>query len=196
MPTNKNLLGSYDAANQFLSKKESRHWPSIRYTEIHRTIGGNFRGYGYKCEYRANAESVIAVRYHSTDVVLYYPDGRIELNSGGYTTNTTKQRINDFCYSSAAHIRVYQKNYDWYVVTKYGEHEFKDHMIIYPDGRTFEQVQQDTANQISAIFTALAEYIKQATCPNCGEYPFEKPAEDKHYICMSCGQVWDANLYN
>lgn len=132
MPRNKDLLGSYDAANQFLGNKESRNWPSIRDTRIHRTIGGNFRGYGYECEYRANAEPVIAVRYHDTDVVLYYADGRIELNSGGYKTFTTKSRINDFC--RAANISIGQTDFKWSVYTPMGVYDFKDHMIILPDG--------------------------------------------------------------
>lgn len=38
----------------------------------------------------------IAVRLHATDIVTYYPDGRIVLNTGGWKTVTTKSRINEF----------------------------------------------------------------------------------------------------
>jgi len=38
----------------------------------------------------------IAVRLHSTDVLTFFPDGRIEVNTGGWHTVTTRDRIN--CY--------------------------------------------------------------------------------------------------
>lgn len=52
----------------------------------------------------------IAVRHHYTDVVQYWPDGRITLSTGGWYSTTTKQRINQF--SDAG---VYQQNWDWYL---------------------------------------------------------------------------------
>lgn len=56
----------------------------------------------------------IAIRLWATDVVTYYRDGRIILNSGGYKTVTTKRRMNDWTPPS---IMLYQENWDWYVVT-------------------------------------------------------------------------------
>jgi len=38
----------------------------------------------------------IAVKYHATDVVTYFPDGRVRLNTGGWFTYTTKDRLNRF----------------------------------------------------------------------------------------------------
>ena len=35
-----------------------------------------------------------AVRYHMTDIVTYRPDGRIRLDSNGWNTTTTAQRLN------------------------------------------------------------------------------------------------------
>lgn len=37
-----------------------------------------------------------AIRLHSTDVITYYPNGEIRLNSGGFQTVTTKQRMNAY----------------------------------------------------------------------------------------------------
>ncbi len=34
-------------------------------------------------------------RYHNTDIVIRKPNGHMILDSGGYRTQTTKQRIND-----------------------------------------------------------------------------------------------------
>lgn len=52
----------------------------------------------------------IAIRLHATDVVSYMRDGRVILNTGGWRTNTTKDRING--YSPA---NVYAVDAIWYV---------------------------------------------------------------------------------
>ena len=44
--------------------------------------------------YLVRRPDYLALRYHQTDVVKYYPDARIELDSGGWRTLTTKDRIN------------------------------------------------------------------------------------------------------
>lgn len=61
-----------------------------------------------KVEYRDN--DTIAVKLHSTDVVLVHRDGRYTLNSGGYYTKITKTRINQIvpCY-------VFQRQGEWFV---------------------------------------------------------------------------------
>jgi hypothetical protein len=38
----------------------------------------------------------IAVRLHATDVLTLFPDGRIEINTGGWHTVTTRDRINRY----------------------------------------------------------------------------------------------------
>jgi hypothetical protein len=60
--------------------------------------------------YVQNDSVHIAVRLHSTDIVCFFPDGRVTLHSGGYRTMTTKERLNQFIVST-----VYQKNYNWFV---------------------------------------------------------------------------------
>lgn len=43
----------------------------------------------------------IIVRYHETDIVIAYVDGRVTFESGGWRTYTTKERMNDFTPSFA-----------------------------------------------------------------------------------------------
>ena len=64
----------------------------------------------------------IAVRFHWTEVVRYFPNGDVQLNSGGYRTATTKARMNEFSPAT-----VYQKDFQWYVN---GGEEFRDNMVI------------------------------------------------------------------
>lgn len=56
------------------------------------------------------------VRLHATIVVTIHADGTYTLNSGGWQTVTTKERING--YSPA---RVYQEKRKWYVFTGNGK---------------------------------------------------------------------------
>jgi len=43
-----------------------------------------------------NPDGSFGIRLHSTQVVIYHADGRIELQSGGWQTVTTKARMNEF----------------------------------------------------------------------------------------------------
>lgn len=54
-----------------------------------------------------------AVKLHDTDVVTYFPDGTVELNSGGWRTMTTKARIN--AYLGDEKLRVWSDRGRWYV---------------------------------------------------------------------------------
>jgi hypothetical protein len=83
---------SFEQADRYLGRKSDRPLPG-RATRVQRRPDGS-----------------IAVRYQATDVVVHHPDGTATLNSDGYLTSTTKQRIND--YSSA---RLSQTRGIWYV---------------------------------------------------------------------------------
>lgn len=54
----------------------------------------------------------VAIKLHHTDIVIFCTDGRILLNSGGYQSKTTKDRMNA---ALPQHYRVFQKDYAWYV---------------------------------------------------------------------------------
>lgn len=70
------------------------------------------------------------IRYHNTDVVTIHEDSTYTLNSGGWYTSTTKDRINEY---SPAHI--HQENGLWY-------HKngilFVDNCKVYNTGYAYE----------------------------------------------------------
>ena len=53
---------------------------------------------------------VFVIKYHNTDIITICMDGRWILRTNGWTTNTTKKRLNDWTPA-----RVYQKNFDWFL---------------------------------------------------------------------------------
>lgn len=67
--------------------------------------------------------------YHQTPVVIV-EDGEYTLNSGGYRTRTTKERINGYI-PSGYYVR--QEDFEWYVETPDGDRlDFADGMTISP----------------------------------------------------------------
>jgi hypothetical protein len=64
----------------------------------------------------------IAVRLHSTDVVTFHSDNTITLNSGGYRTYTTKDRMN----ACLRQYRVFQHNWNWYISAGGAQTEYFD----------------------------------------------------------------------
>lgn len=86
----------YAYLDNFLGKRDHRTVPSIRATSV----------------WRDNGDS-IAVQYHNTVVVQVWRDGYFVLNSGGYRTATTKERIR--AYSPAV---LYQKAHRWYLAPR------------------------------------------------------------------------------
>jgi len=84
-----------------------------------RKIGNNTYAY-------IQTDGSVAIELHGTNVVVIYPDDSVMLNSGGWRTSTTKDRINKY-----SPVRVYQKNYEWFLSDG---PPFEDRMIVTPDG--------------------------------------------------------------
>jgi len=50
-----------------------------------------------------------AVRLHYADVVIIHPNGTYTLDTGGWATVTTKDRLNRF-----SPVQVFQRNFEWF----------------------------------------------------------------------------------
>jgi len=61
--------------------------------------------------YIAEQSGPLSIRLLNTEIVKFYPDGRVTLHTGGWRIVTTKDRINEFISG-----RVYQKNRRWFYV--------------------------------------------------------------------------------
>jgi len=67
-------------------------------------------------------DNSVSIRLHGTAVVRFYPNGLVKLNSGGWRTSTTKNRINKY-----SPVKVYQKKYEWYLQDGA---EFEDNILV------------------------------------------------------------------
>ena len=72
-----------------------------------------------------------AIRLHNTDIVTFKNSGDIILNTGGWKTSTTKNRINEHLKGAF----LIQKNHNWYFVKSYND----KNKIPYYDGITFDK---------------------------------------------------------
>lgn len=72
------------------------------------------------------------IRLHHTDIVQKHPDGTCTLNSGGWRTSTTKERIN--AYSPA---RLWQSKGEWFLSVG-AETGWGDERVTFIDGMTVD----------------------------------------------------------
>mgnify|MGYP006292751249 CR=1 FL=1 len=56
------------------------------------------------------SDGSVGIMLHSTYVVKIHPDNSATLNSGGWYTSTTKDRINQY-----SPVRVFQRKGEWYL---------------------------------------------------------------------------------
>lgn len=93
--------------------------------------------------YQEKIPGGVRIRLHNTPVVVFYENGKIVLNSGGWQTVTTKDRIN----RNLGHFGFYVNSIDgrWYV-NKIGEDRhwpFFDGMVLYRDKVTNSKVSSE-----------------------------------------------------
>lgn len=69
----------------------------------------------------------IAVQLHNTDVVTFTQNGEYILDTGGYFSNTTKDRLNRY---TPSYIDIYQRDYEWFVDVGEETRDFENGMRI------------------------------------------------------------------
>lgn len=82
---------------------------------------------------RRDLDSTIAVRLHSTDVITFHSDGRVVLDSGGWWTVTTRDRINRYMPDGWC---VWSERGQWLLGHSYSNPicMFEDGVTIHPSG--------------------------------------------------------------
>ena len=93
-----------------------------------RKLGNNT----YLVECMPDSESgkpIYGIKLHQTVVVRYYPNGMLALDSGGWLTVTTKQRMNAFTPHS---VHIHQKNREWFVCSPDYDGGFYDGLTVSP----------------------------------------------------------------
>jgi hypothetical protein len=70
-------------------------------------------------------DNSVGIMLHSTYVVKIHEDNTYTLQTGGWQTVTTKDRINQY-----SPVRVYQRKYEWFVKINGKEYPFIEGMVV------------------------------------------------------------------
>lgn len=109
---------SYIDLNNYLKKGKHRK------NTIDRPIANNTRVI-------RRSPTSIAIRLHATDVITFFDNGSIQLNSDGWKTVTTKDRMTRFLPSG---ISIYSERFIWYVQFNQKKYLYEDGMYLAYDG--------------------------------------------------------------
>jgi uncharacterized protein YodC (DUF2158 family) len=110
------------------------------------------------------------IRLHHTDIVIIGKNGDFTLNSGGWKTVTTKERINEYMPTGS----IIQEKSIWYY--SYGENRspFFDGMLIHGDGRP-DRIGKDPTKEYAKIkarvkkFVNMLDTLKEIPIPSPGD---------------------------
>lgn len=77
-------------------------------------------------------DGYIALRFHATSIIKFFPDRSIKIRNGGYQTVTTKDRLNEYLNSAVISTR----DGNWVITVHGTEYLFEDGMVIASDYST------------------------------------------------------------
>jgi hypothetical protein len=116
--------------------------------------------------YMYKTKNAYEIQYRDTVVVTRFPDDSVKLNSGGWRTPTTKQRINEYIPIGYS---LYQEKGLWYVSTPTGETLlFQDGMKIDPHtdvvtGHGGEKGKSKKEKLAKDMINKIRKYAKEMT---------------------------------
>lgn len=140
-------MRNYLEASTYLGKKTDRPLGTGRATRIIR-----------------RSDDAIDIRYQATDVVTYYADGRITLNSDGWHTVTTRARFNEYSpisvYSHKGMMRVAVTGANGY--PDWDNYKpYTDGLTLLPDGTLqYPAGFQDDVCEREKLLKRIARYAK------------------------------------
>lgn len=121
--------------------------------------------------YLERRDNGIAIRLHNTDIITFKPNGDTVLNTGGWRTVTTKQRMCDNGFD------VSQVNGIWYM----GDHIFKDGITIKSNSTITNADPKTVVKEIHKLDKSLKQYVND----------YIEALFDGKVPASSSGDCWD-----
>ena len=84
-----------------------------------------------KVDYNSNTNCSTIVLHRTAIAVYDHNTQALKLNSGGYTSNTTKSRLNAILQELIAGARVFQRDFNWFLSYNNQTHDFNGGMILW-----------------------------------------------------------------
>ena len=121
------------------------------------------------------ADGSKTIRLHNTDVVTTLPNGNITLNSGGWKSSTTKDRVNTF-----SPFRVSQSKGIWSV----NGQDFYDGITFKPDGSLVGKSKPVNMAKVTKQKARIAKFVAQITPEN-----LPMPSAGDCFLCRIPGNT-------
>ena len=131
---------NYQEARNILDQKSTRTKDGAKY----RKLANN--------TYLVDKIDYIAVVLHNTEIIKFYQD-YFCLDSGGYRTLTTKERINRF-----SQINMFQESFVWYI----GDTAYFDNIKIDYNGSILNETLTDVSNEIKGMNSRIKKFVNHA----------------------------------
>ena len=100
--------------------KSTRDLANLTTQDLARYVG---RKLSHNTYVEEDSDGSIGVRFHATRILTFHPEGTFTVNTGGYRTVTTKQRLNALL---PCGYRIHSERYAWKITTPEGVFDFED----------------------------------------------------------------------
>jgi hypothetical protein len=150
---------TFSKASEFISKGRKKTERKLAGSTVARIVDDN----------------TIAVKLYDTDIVLIHRNGNYTLNTGGWRTVTTKERINE--YTPA---RLYQEKGNWYI----GDTEFTEGMVVDSTGKIVKGGNVRAAKKRTKLMADVKRYINGFAAQAVKNGGLEKPGSGDCLICQ------------
>lgn len=124
-------------------------------------------------------DGTIAIQHHATDIVLAKPNGSFTLNTGGWMSLTTKERLNR--YSPA---RIFQERGLFWISYDGEKFPFKDGIVVKANGKPARALDakktEDAAKKVSRM---ISKYIR-GFCEDIQKNGLEAPGGGDCWLCL------------
>jgi hypothetical protein len=123
------------------------------------------------------------IQLHDTVIVRQYPDGDVELNSGGWQTVTTKSRMNE--YMDIPGMSVWQTKGQWFVGNWNGTSvPYHDGILVKPDGTIVGQDDAEAqAQQESELLKKIQKFMR-AMSKHIDKHGIPLPNNGDCWFCL------------
>ncbi len=147
------------------------------------------------------ADGTVAIRFHNTDVVVFHTDGSVTLDSGGWRTPATKDRINQYI---PAPWTLSQENKIWFVSRSraYDKHAQCPERFVFADGITIKGLTVTgagpSAKSLQVLDKSILKYVS-GFMKTLQAREINKPGPGDCWYCLfrdQNGRTWGDTVKN
>jgi hypothetical protein len=144
---------------------------------------------------KKGAMGYCAIKYHDTEIVKYFPNEVIELNTDGWFTYSTRERMNAF----QNRFQVYTNQRIMYLSYYDKTYLYQDHMVLHPNGTVtindsiIPPITKQSLKKKVKLKSKVNDYVKQFM-DKFFNHEINRPSKGDCFYCQ--GMVDKAEVIN